>query len=387
MTKIPINPGGTLSPSQVLGREALINQLWGILKQQSLALLAPRRVGKSSICRLMASRPPDQIKIKLRDLEGLNHGGQFVATLFEDFGDLLSKTARAKGQAFKALEAITGLVDTKALLGVAIKPLDWAKVMDALFAELSEVAERDDLTIVAIWDEFTWFLADLIEKDRADHATTLLDRLRAVRQTYPRIRMIFTGSIGLRMVLERLEAQGYGNQPMNDVSKQSVPLFDQDSAQLVARALLPNIPHDIAQAEPLAARMAEVSEGHPLLLHSIAQKMKFAGHATMQAIDAALDKLLEEESDPLELSHFIKRLSSYLDASTCTAAYAVLDALAVEPDGLLMPALEQKLTADREILLQAIDVLRRTHYLVRTGKRLSFRLAFLRKYWAQERML
>jgi len=40
------NPGGEIASAEVMGRDHLIADLWGILEQQSVMLSAERRMGK-----------------------------------------------------------------------------------------------------------------------------------------------------------------------------------------------------------------------------------------------------------------------------------------------------------------------------------------------------
>ncbi len=45
----------------------------------------------------------------------------------------------------------------------------------------------------------------------------MLDTLRALRQTYPQLKMVYTGSIGLHHVVAKLKKLGYNNVPTNDM--------------------------------------------------------------------------------------------------------------------------------------------------------------------------
>lgn len=384
---VPINPGGTLATQFVVGRDELIERFWSILEHQSLALLAPRRVGKTSICRRMCASPPAGVRTVWRDLEGLHSGEEFVSRLYEDAREHLTSKGKALGATRKVLHALTGSVEHKGLK-LNLAPADWSRVLDALFEDLQNAAERNDTVVVLFWDEFTWFLSDLIEKDRADHATTLLDRLRAARQQHDRIRMVLNGSIGLRTVLSALEATGYGNQPINDVSRQIVPLLAPDGAEELARRLLLNIKEADGDRGAIAKSLAAATEGHPLLLHSVAQKLKFAGSASQAGIERALEALLQEDSDPLELSYWARRVGLYLGEDGAAAVRDILDALAPHRDGLSVDQLRELLPElDRERMLGALELLRRDQYLQRDGRTLRFRLDFLRRYWCLERML
>ena len=76
------------------------------------------------------------------------------------------------------------------------------------------------------------------------------------------------------------------------------------------------------------------TERHPLLMHAVAQKLKFAGDASSEGNESALATLPEEETDPLELSHFLARLRAYLDEAQTAAVMGLLDAIAPHRAGL-----------------------------------------------------
>ncbi len=379
--KFPINPGGALSPDHVIGRDQLIADYWEMLSVQSLALLAPRRIGKTHICRRMVAKPPPKTVARWRDLEGLDSAQKFVKVLFDDCEDLVGKGFRVGHRARRLLRALTG-AEVKGFK-VNLPPEEWVAVLDAILADLAEAMEESGQTLVLFWDEFTWFLSDLIEKDRAAEATVLIDRLRAARQSHPRLRMIFTGSIGLGFVLARLRAAGYGNEPFNDVNKQTVPLLDDAGAQALAERLVDALGVEGEAAQSLARELAQVTEGHPLLMHAVAQHLKFTGS---RQVAPAMKALLDAADDPLELGHFLRRLRSHLPEDRLIAVHTLLDALAPHAEGLTV-AEAAACIPDREAFIEAVEVLRRDQYVLRQAGRLRFRLEFLRRYWCLERML
>jgi len=65
------NPGGQISPSEIIGRDALIQRLWRILERQSLVLSAERRIGKTCIVKKMREEAPQDKLPIYHDLEGL----------------------------------------------------------------------------------------------------------------------------------------------------------------------------------------------------------------------------------------------------------------------------------------------------------------------------
>src|SRR5271169_1187978 len=79
------NPGGTIGPKEVVGRNELIKRLWRCLETQSLVLTSERRIGKTSVIRKMKDENPDsRVVCVLRDLEGLRSPQEFVECLYRD---------------------------------------------------------------------------------------------------------------------------------------------------------------------------------------------------------------------------------------------------------------------------------------------------------------
>ena len=84
------NPGGEIAPAEVMGRDKLIADLWGILEQQSVILSAERRMGKTSVIKKMkAEATADKLPI-YRDLEDVKSPLEFVEKLFKDVEDYLT---------------------------------------------------------------------------------------------------------------------------------------------------------------------------------------------------------------------------------------------------------------------------------------------------------
>lgn len=382
---IVLNPGGALAPDQVVGRDALIARYWEILQTQSMALLANRRVGKTSVCRKMVSQPAIGFTGYMRDLEGLDRASDFVRALYDDVHTDLSRRKRVAHRAHALLKTILGKIEL-AGLKVHLEEQDWRNLLDAALGDLNETAEQDGRRFVLVWDEFTWFLDDCIRAGHAREAMKLLDRLRAARQTFPHLRFVFTGSVGLHEVISRLHELGYNNDPHNDVRKEALPFLASDDAVTLSRRLLAGFTSGPSDA--LAVHVAALCEGHPFFIHHVMQQMKFAGEHSVAAADAALDALLGDAQDPLELGHYVERLARYYADDLRPVVFAVLDALSGAPAGLDVNGLISGTAHARDAVVEACRRLRQDLYLDRDpAGRMTFRLRCLGRYWRQERGL
>jgi hypothetical protein len=376
------NPGGALEAAQVIGREHLIAECWRTLKSTSVALFAPRRMGKTSVLIRMAAEPPPGFVVVRRDLEGLESPAEFVHVLFEDVEEVLG---RWRCTAKRARSHIEKLAIETTHIKVQLQGPGWKRLLDRLFEDLEEqLAKRGEL-LVLMWDEVTLFLDDLMRRGQHDEAMSLLDSLRAARQRHPHVRMILTGSIGFDELLRRLQrGHGYRNRPLNDVSKQFVPLLDQEGATRLIGGLLRHAGK--ADDPELVEAMLVSTEGHPFVIQLLADKLLQLPQPRAQDVDACVRQLLRPPGDPLDLNHYLERIDRQFDPGGAIVARAVLDFLARRDRGQthaeLLAALPQH---DAELVRSSIRQLEDDFYLRREHDQLVFMLDLLRRFWREER--
>jgi hypothetical protein len=376
------NPGGALEPAQVIGREQLIADCWRTLASTSVALFAPRRIGKTSVLTRMAAEPPNGFVVVRRDLEGLESTAEFVQVMFEDVEEVLG---RWRSTAKRARSYIDKLAIETAHIKVELKGPGWKRLLDRLFEDLEEQLAKQDQLLVLMWDEVTLFLDDLVRRGQHDDAMSWLDSLRAARQRHPHVRMILTGSIGFDEILRRLQrGHGYRNRPLNDVSKQFVPLLDVEGAMRLIGGLF----HGRTGDQTLLDAMLVSSEGHPFVIQLLADKLLQLPQPCAEDVDACLRKLLRPPGDPLDLNHYLERIDKQFDSTGAAVARAVLDMLARAEGGQthaeLLAALPEH---DPEFVRSSIRQLEDDFYLRREHSRLVFMLDLLRRFWREERGL
>ena len=378
------NPGGTLEASQVLGRHTAIEELWRVLGVQSVALLAPRRMGKTSILTRMAAEPPEGTLVVKRNLEGLESAAEFVQILFEDVEELLG---RWRCRATRAQSFIDKLAVDSRYIKMELQGPSWKRLLERLFDDLQEHVTKQDKQLVFMWDEVTLFLGDLVRRERANEAMVLLDALRSARQRCARVRMVLTGSIGFEEVLRSLRREhAYANRPINDVSKYTLPLLDAPGSMELIQALLPD--SNKGSAAELARTVHKRCEGHPFLIQLVVERLVRRPSPAPTDVDEALSLLLEPPGDPFDLLHYLERIDQHYDGPRAQLARELLDALAVAPEGLQRGALVAKLAhGEREVVLTTLRQLEDDFYLRRESGKLRFMLDFVRRFWAEERGL
>lgn len=376
-----INPGGTIPPRDVIGRDALIQSYWRILANRSLTLVAPRRVGKSCILRKMEDSPNAGFQVLRTDVQGRRTVPDFVRDLFQLSYDRLGKRRKAEGHAAQYIKLLGGKIEAVGLKLELTEPSSLS-LLAGIFDDLQAEAAQQNVTLVLCWDEFTYFLHDAVNDGHGRAVGQLLDQLRQVRQSgrHDRLRMVFTGSIGLEEVMHLLSQEKYTGNPFNDTDRQVVPLLEPEPAVQLARALVaPGAP----QLAEVGAAMAVACEGHPYFIQHLARWMRDRETWSVGAVEAGLSALLDDSQDPLELSQYLERLDKYQGPEQGRRARALLDMLAVGP--VELNTLVAQAGGDRDGVLALLGLLRTDLYVERQGTRWSFRLRLLQRYWRAER--
>ena len=155
-----------------------------------------------------------------------------------------------------------------------------------------------------MWDEFPLMLYNLRKREGADKAIQLLDTLRYLRATYPRLRFLFTGSIGLHLALKSLRAEGNANSPFNDVQTELVPpLSEADAAALIAN-LCDALRHKPEEPGEIADRASALLGGFAYHIHHCFDQLDQLGRsATATDVDAAVETVATGSTDPAHIGY------------------------------------------------------------------------------------
>ncbi|MDZ7621520.1 MAG: hypothetical protein U5O69_03560 [Candidatus Competibacteraceae bacterium] len=385
------NPGGIVSPSDVIGRDRLITQLWAILEQQGLVLVAERRMGKTAIIRKMEAEPAEGWRAIYMDVEGVSRAAEFIERLALAIRTHLSASNKAT-QWFRDFWSAAGGFEVASILKLPeAKQPHWKTVLERLIGEL---ARNADQRIVLVWDEFPWMLQKIARAEGAAVVVDLLDVLRGLRQTHANPRLVFTGSIGLHHVVAGLQDQDYVHSPLNDLRTIEIPPLAPPDAVRLADALLRG--ERLAAAVGAAERIAAQVEGVPYYIHHVVATLADLGQpVTVRTVDAVVARSLTEPQDAWNLEHYRNRLGAYYGESA-SLARTLLDVLA-ETEDLDLDALHEQLRikarpdndrvrriveGDREGLRELIKLMQRDHYLEQDERgAYRFRFALIRRWW------
>ncbi len=373
------NPGGAIAPAEVMGRDKLIVDLWGILEQQSVILSAERRMGKTSVIKKMqAEATTDKLPI-YRDLEDVKSPLEFVEKIFKDVEDYLTGFNRAANKTRGLLQHLGGAEFSGFKLPEIAAP-HWKALLTETIADL---VENQDCTVILFWDEVPYMLGNI--GDTA--AMELLDTLRSIRQTYPAVRMVYTGSIGLHHVLGVLRKAGYTNDPINDMYVQDVPPLSAKDATNLARKLLEGENIQTPDIQGTAVFIADELSNIPFYIHHLIVKLKLrGGSGNIQAIQEIIVDCLDDPLNPWKMEHYRERLDSYYDDKQRPYALNLLDILAAANAALSFDELfggikQESETQDKEMARKVLRFLEQDYYIYKKDGRYQFRYPLIKKYW------
>ena len=378
-----VNPGGEIAPPEIIGREDLIQMLWERLQQQSIIFIGERRIGKSSVLKKMAAEAHNNMLPIYRDLEGIRTPIEFVEKVWQDIELYLKE----EGKAVKVRNFLSQLEQSQ-FTGFRFPKLAEKHWKDLLTLAIEDLLNLQTKQVVFIWDE----IPHMLENFPDYYAMEMLDTLRSLRQTYPDLRMIFSGSIGLHHIFNNLRKVGYRNDPTNDMyTIDGQPLALEDAIKLTSY-LIEGENIATLNVEKSARDIAESVDCIPFYIHHLIDRLKNANQeVTHSLIINIVEDSLRDPLNPWKMDHYRERIDNYYTEEQKPYVLNILDILAINP-----PTTFQKLwqvlysdpqTNNKEMARTIIRLLMKDYYLVQTGSIYSFRYRLVQQYWRLSRGL
>ncbi len=381
------NPGGQIAPEEIVGREDLIGELWNRLRQQSFIFSGERRIGKSSTLKKMVANSPEDMLPIYRDLEGIRSPIEFVEGVWQDTETYLREAGKAR-RVREFISELNGSQFTAYQFPETAAP-HWKILLTKTIEDLISLQNKQ---IVFIWDEMPHMLGNFSDET----AMEALDSLRSLRQTYPDIRMVFSGSIGLHHIIKNLQKAGYSNDPTNDMYPvDGQPLYLEDAVELTINLLRgENIAVDYLQET--AEEIALAVDCIPFYIHHLVNQLKdYPEEINREVIINTVDESLRNPLNLWKMDHYRERIDNYYSDVQKPYALEILDILSINP-----PTPFQRLwqylktephTTDKEMARTVLRLLMKDYYLIQednlSGNVYSFRYELVKKYWCISRGL
>ena len=275
------------------------------LEHGGVLLVGPRRIGKTTLLKHICVDPPQDVFALRVNLEGLEDVAGAVARI----GDAL---LQAELVSKKLRERIGAVSLTVAGLGsISHTPEDedeedgpWRVLETLLDDAVGELARHQRLALFL--DEVPWWLDalrrrrkedgddDELQRETADaRARTALAQLRYLRQRddfSDKLRMVFTGSVGIAGLAHELES----SDAIRDLSHYELrPMGDTDGAALFDYELTLR---DVGCDAAAATAAHRVAGGSPHWIKQLAQLVvevrRDSAHVTPAEVERAVDALL-----------------------------------------------------------------------------------------------
>jgi hypothetical protein len=387
-----VNRGGQLAPEEVFGRDGFIADLWRELEQQSVVLTAERRTGKTCVVKKMQANPPDDVLAFFEDLEWVHSTTEFIEEVVRCTTPEISRTARAR----KAFEEFWNSVGGTEIAGILKFPEsrqpEWKHLLTRV---LENLLKHHPGRIVFFWDEFPQMLQNIAQDNPGD-AMEILDLLRTLRQQNPRLRFVYTGSIGFHSVLSYLQRRGYRNAPKNDMHAALLPpLVKEDGIDLARELLLgERIPVSEDEITAIATEIAEEAGCIPFYIHQIVGDLRGKADVSFGTARAVVNTGLAAPHDPWEMRHYRTRIDHDYEGGDSAYALAVLDVLGASETPLAFMEIAARAKArpgitDDEQLRSVLKHLEQDHYISKSAEtgRYAFRTSLICRWWRLERDL
>ncbi len=238
-----------------------------------------------------------------------------------------------------------------------------------------------DAPLIIVLDEVTESVAEIGKSESPERAREFLAEHRRIRETYPQIRWVLTGSIGFHHVLRQI---GTTTATLGDTQHFVLGSLSPGWSMWLAGSVLTGagIADGHGQSAAVRAEIAAVTDGIPILIHLIGQYLRDGGRDSVdvEEIQQILDTCFQQQDLSANLTHLLTRLTDYYEDTV--PPEVVLDHVASQPttqsELLLLPRVTRA-------LLQSLEA---DHYLGRNdANRFVWKYPSLARLWAIRRGL
>lgn len=358
---------------------------------RSILMLAPRRIGKTWLIDRLAEdlRKAGWLAVRC-DVQDISTETDFLRHLclrIEDQDDLLHRAEGRAKQVISQLFSKDHGLNWRKTLGQT----DWKSFAETLVRSLNE---RDQPTMILI-DELALFVAAMLKKN-VQTAREFLYGLRALQQAYPKVRWLFTGSIGLDTIARRGDIAG---------ALVNLHLFTLEPLRpAAARAYIENlcatkqVQHPfVLEDAAFSAFVTELGWLAPFYIEKLALLIRPTGRPNAQgqpsatAIDvAAAFTAILGRNHRINFVTWEEHLSKNFKPTEAAFMRRVLDVCCRQVSGeqfdtLLARLGEAPTAAKRKMLRDSLNILVTDGYLLETetadAVRYCFYSGLLRRYW------
>jgi len=280
-------------------RNLELETIWDSIESGShILLVAPRRVGKTSIMHKIKDEPKEGYIVIYVDTESADNENEFWHKIFntmqeEEFVNKLQSKSKELYERFKNIR-----IKKVSASGVEFgdgETLDYLTAFETLVKDL----EIDKKLIIMV-DEFAQTIENIIKYEDVKNANSLLKAHRALRQNpkiSEKVTFVYAGSIGLESVVSKINSIKI----INDLNSIKVlPLPKPEAFKFISQ--LANSTKIELKEEVIDALIEKIEWLIPFYIQLLIQELKIlwredkSKELDIACIDAAIDKALEHRS-------------------------------------------------------------------------------------------
>lgn len=233
-----IRTGNPVRGDNFFKSEVLIEKLWDTIESESnILLVAPRRVGKTSIMRYLEDHPKENYHFIFLITESVNNENEFFKRLLSKL--LSSDFIRGRDRVLTIIKEHSPVIKKIGKDGVEF---DYNKEFDYLneFLKIVQKIELGEQKLIFLLDEFSQTVENIKNDEGEQEAIHFLHINRELRQENlidKNIRFIYSGSIGLENIVRRINA----SKTINDLIPIKFNPLTKSKAEEMINLLLKNL--------------------------------------------------------------------------------------------------------------------------------------------------
>lgn len=291
------------------GRETEVDNIWDAIDSGShILLVAPRRVGKTSIMYKIIDEPRENYIALYIDVESADSENEFWKKLFksiinEEFTKTFANRARFF---FRFLQTIN--IDSFSSSGVKLgdsKEISYFEAFKQVIVNID-----NGIKLIIMVDEFAQAIENIIKKGKEDEVESLLQNMRELRQNEKisdKVKFIYAGSIGLESVAKKIDSTKH----INDLNPIPINTLDVPEAKMFVKELAENNTINLTD-EQIDLILEKIEWLIPFHIQLIMQGLKFLRKAVLnnEDIDKAFLSAIEQRN---HFEHWESRLKTFKD--------------------------------------------------------------------------
>lgn len=306
--------------------------LQSIENENNIQIAAPRRVGKTSILFHLADARVNGYKYVYIDTEGVDSEEVFYKKLLKE----IVKLPGIEPLAEKFLKAAGSLARKIKSLKVMEVGIDWQEgpgdvsYYEDLVHLLSGIQLDVGMRLVLLIDEFPQTILNILKGDGVDKAIAFLQSNRTLRlhpDINPKVRFIYTGSIGLNHTVAAIDSTAF----INDLNTIEVEALRPMEARSLLDELLKakGISMQASAQAHLLKRLDWLIPFHvQLLVQELSRLDAVEGATNSSHVDMAFEAIISTRNDN-HFAHYYSRLRAQFQGQQLKYALEILRIMAV----------------------------------------------------------